>query len=204
MVVLKTERLTKEYRTGFWLARARVLHDLDLEVVRARKPGLQTVEYVSMVGSSARFGPDWLDEVQIYQRSWKDAGIQVPLELTHGHAEPVGDLGQVVAGFDGVNLFTGFGHAQEKGAGIDQLYNAAKKEGRVVLWGPTDAIIYQKAQEALHKKYPGIRIEHFESIPEPAARRVSALTPVRPLAGQLRELAWSPESSRAVRRSVSA
>jgi len=32
MVVLKTEGLTKEYRTGFWLARVRVLHDLDLEV----------------------------------------------------------------------------------------------------------------------------------------------------------------------------
>ncbi len=32
MVVLKTEGLTKEYRSGFWLTRVRVLHDLDLEV----------------------------------------------------------------------------------------------------------------------------------------------------------------------------
>ncbi len=32
MVVLKTEGLAKEYRTGFWLTRVRVLHDLDLEV----------------------------------------------------------------------------------------------------------------------------------------------------------------------------
>jgi len=32
MVVLKTEGLTKEYRSGFWLTRVRVLHDLNLEV----------------------------------------------------------------------------------------------------------------------------------------------------------------------------
>jgi len=32
MVVLKTEGLTKEYRTGFWRTRVRVLHDLNLEV----------------------------------------------------------------------------------------------------------------------------------------------------------------------------
>jgi ABC-2 type transport system ATP-binding protein len=32
MVVLKTEGLAKEYRSGFWLTRVRVLHDLNLEV----------------------------------------------------------------------------------------------------------------------------------------------------------------------------
>lgn len=32
MVILKTEGLTKEYRTGFWRTRVRVLHDLNLEV----------------------------------------------------------------------------------------------------------------------------------------------------------------------------
>jgi ABC-type glycerol-3-phosphate transport system substrate-binding protein len=69
----------------------------------------------------------------------------------------------------------GVGYAQDKGKsgseGITQLYNAAKKEGTVVIWGPTDAVIYQKAQEALNKKYPGIKIEHFESIPEPLVQR---------------------------------
>jgi ABC-2 type transport system ATP-binding protein len=34
MVVLKTEGLTKDYRTGFWRSRVRVLHDLHLEVLR--------------------------------------------------------------------------------------------------------------------------------------------------------------------------
>ena len=64
--------------------------------------------------------------------------------------------------------------AKAGGKGHDQLYNAARKEGRVVIWGPTDAVIYQKAQEALSKKYPGIKIEHFESIPEPLVQRIIA------------------------------
>src|ERR1044071_1279582 len=65
--------------------------------------------------------------------------------------------------------------AQDKGKeAIAQLYNAAKKEGTVVFWGPTDAIIYQRMQEVLDKQYPGIKIEHFESIPEPLVQRIIA------------------------------
>jgi len=65
--------------------------------------------------------------------------------------------------------------AQDKGKeAIAQLYNAAKKEGTVVIWGPTDAIIYQRMQEVLDKQYPGIKIEHFESIPEPLVQRIIA------------------------------
>ena len=56
----------------------------------------------------------------------------------------------------------GGGYAQDKdkggGEGITQLYNAAKKEGTVIIWGPTDAIVYQRMQEALDKQYPGIKI----------------------------------------------
>ena len=70
------------------------------------------------------------------------------------------------------------GNAQEKSKGgndgVNQLYAAAKKEGVVVIWGPTDAIIYQRMQEALDKTYPGIKIEHFESIPEPLVQRIIA------------------------------
>jgi iron(III) transport system substrate-binding protein len=70
-------------------------------------------------------------------------------------------------------------HAQDKtkGAGNDalmQLYAAAKKEGVVVIWGPSDPIIYQKAQERLNKEYPGIKIDHFESLPEPIVQRLIA------------------------------
>lgn len=67
--------------------------------------------------------------------------------------------------------------AQDKGkaAGNDavmQLYNAAKKEGTVVIRGPSDPIIYQKAQERLNKEFPGIKIDHFESLPEPVVQNL--------------------------------
>ena len=75
-------------------------------------------------------------------------------------------------------FFSGTGYAQDKGKGgnegVTQLYNAARKEGRVVIWGPTDAIVYQRMQEALNKQYPGIKIESFESIPEPLVQRIIA------------------------------
>jgi iron(III) transport system substrate-binding protein len=64
--------------------------------------------------------------------------------------------------------------AQQDKAAIDKLYGAAKKEGRVVIWGPTDGIVYEKMQELLDKQYPGIKIEHFESIPEPLVQRIIA------------------------------
>ena len=78
-----------------------------------------------------------------------------------------------------VGFFVNAGYAQEKGKGagsdaIAQLYAGAKKEGTVIIWGPTDAIIYQKMQAVLDKQYPGIKIEHFESIPEPLVQRIIA------------------------------
>jgi iron(III) transport system substrate-binding protein len=76
-------------------------------------------------------------------------------------------------------IWLGHSYAQEKGKGaggdsIAQLYAGAKKEGTVIIWGPTDAIIYQKMQAVLDKQYPGIKIEHFESIPEPLVQRIIA------------------------------
>jgi iron(III) transport system substrate-binding protein len=72
-----------------------------------------------------------------------------------------------------IALLFSAGYSQDK-EGLTQLYNAAKKEGRVVIWGPTDAIVYQRMQEALDKQYPGIKIESFESIPEPLVQRIIA------------------------------
>ncbi len=75
-------------------------------------------------------------------------------------------------------LASGLGYAQDKDKGgndgVMQLYNAAKKEGTVIIWGPTDAIVYQRMQEALDKQYPGIKIQSFESIPEPLVQRIIA------------------------------
>jgi iron(III) transport system substrate-binding protein len=77
-----------------------------------------------------------------------------------------------------IAVSAGAGRAQEKGKGgndpVAPLYAAARKEATVVIWGPTDAIIYQRAQAALDKQYPGIKIEHFESIPEPLVQRIIA------------------------------
>jgi len=75
-------------------------------------------------------------------------------------------------------VLSSFAYAQDKSKGgneaITQLYNAAKKEGTVIIWGPTDAIIYQRMQAYLDKQYPGIKIQHFESIPEPLVQRIIA------------------------------
>lgn len=85
----------------------------------------------------------------------------------------------VIVFFSLAPLWRWHGRAQEKGKSpgsdvIAQLYAGAKKEGTVIVWGPTDAIVYQKSQEVLDKEYPGIKIEHFESIPEPLVQRIIA------------------------------
>jgi hypothetical protein len=75
-------------------------------------------------------------------------------------------------------VFANTAFAQDKSKAsndaITQLYNAARKEGAVIIWGPTDAIIYQRMQTYLDKQYPGIKVQHFESIPEPRAQRIIA------------------------------
>ncbi len=81
----------------------------------------------------------------------------------------------IVCTLIGLCLLTGIARAQQDKAAIDRLYQAAKKEGSVVIWGPNDPIIYQKAQEALNKQYPGIKIEHFEILPEPIVQRLKQL-----------------------------
>ena len=77
-----------------------------------------------------------------------------------------------------VLILTAVSYAQDKGkSGSDalkELYAAARKEGVVVIWGPTDAVIYLRAQAVLDKQYPGIKIEHFESIPEALVQRIIA------------------------------
>ncbi|HVO96365.1 MAG TPA: extracellular solute-binding protein [Terriglobales bacterium] len=77
-----------------------------------------------------------------------------------------------------VSSCAGIGYGQDKAKSgsdaVNQLYAAAKKEGTVVIWGPTDAIVYQRMQEALDKQYPGIKIQSFESIPEPLVQRIIA------------------------------
>jgi ABC-type Fe3+ transport system substrate-binding protein len=78
----------------------------------------------------------------------------------------------------GLLLWAGAGQAQDKSKAVAdsvaQLYSAAKKEGKVIIWGPTDTEIYQKMQAVLDKQYPGIKIDNFESVPEPLVQRIIA------------------------------
>jgi iron(III) transport system substrate-binding protein len=46
---------------------------------------------------------------------------------------------------------------------IDALFDAAKKEGKVVWWDQHEARIAQKFIDAFKSKYPGIEVEYFES-----------------------------------------
>lgn len=96
------------------------------------------------------------------------------IQAKHKRYGPAGPLALVLVSV----LILTDGNAQEKtkSDGVTQLYAAAKKEGTVVVWGPSDPIIYQRAQAVLDKQYPGIKIEHFESLPEPVVQRIIAET----------------------------
>ena len=60
------------------------------------------------------------------------------------------------------------GIAQETPADI---YEAAKKEGKVIIWSSLDVEVQQKQLGAFSKKYPGITIEAFKLPPGAAVER---------------------------------
>jgi iron(III) transport system substrate-binding protein len=51
------------------------------------------------------------------------------------------------------------------------LYDAAKKESKVVAWTPLDLHLYKKIAASFGAKYPGIQIEPFRIQPGPAIER---------------------------------
>jgi iron(III) transport system substrate-binding protein len=55
---------------------------------------------------------------------------------------------------------------------LDQLYQAAKKEGKVAWWGPTDAKDTLKVSEMFNKRFPGIKVEGFEITSGEAVPRI--------------------------------
>jgi iron(III) transport system substrate-binding protein len=62
----------------------------------------------------------------------------------------------------------------ESNASLDQLYQAAKKEGRVVFWGPTDPKEIAPVIAAFKKQFPGIEVAHFEIQPNEYTQRFAA------------------------------
>ena len=78
-------------------------------------------------------------------------------------------------------------HFGEKGAGsggvfaatidskaLDSLYQAAKKEGQVVFWGPTDPEHIAPVAAAFKRQFPGIEVTHFEIQPPEYTQRLVA------------------------------
>jgi len=55
---------------------------------------------------------------------------------------------------------------------IDQVYEAAKQEGKVVFWSALDGPVVRDMAAAFNKEYPGIEVEHFEIQPGPALQRI--------------------------------
>jgi len=58
--------------------------------------------------------------------------------------------------------------------GLDSLYQAAKKEGQVVFWGPTDPEHIAPVAAAFKREFPGIEVIHFEIQPPEYTQRLVA------------------------------
>ena len=59
---------------------------------------------------------------------------------------------------------------------LQALYEAAKAEGEVVFWGPADPEELQPVADAFQKRFPGIKVTHFEIRAEEFAPRAIAET----------------------------
>jgi iron(III) transport system substrate-binding protein len=57
---------------------------------------------------------------------------------------------------------------------LDSLYAAAKQEGKVVLWGPTDPEQIAPVAQAFKKRFPGIEVTHFHIQPPEFTQRLVA------------------------------
>lgn len=73
-------------------------------------------------------------------------------------------------------LFDAYGgpvHAQDE---IKAVYEAAKKERKVVYWGSPDVRTAKALTDAFMKTYPGIEVEIFKIQPAPAIERIITAT----------------------------
>jgi len=52
------------------------------------------------------------------------------------------------------------------------VYEAAKKEGKVVLWTALDVSLHKRVAAKFNEKYPGIAVEAFKIFPGPAIERL--------------------------------
>ena len=52
------------------------------------------------------------------------------------------------------------------------VYEAARKEGKVVLWTALDVSLHKRVAAKFNEKYPGIAVEAFKIFPGPAIERL--------------------------------
>lgn len=78
-------------------------------------------------------------------------------------------LGRSAVALLALVLAAGNGVAQDHERGI---YEAAKKEGKVVIWTPLEISLYRKIAAKFNEEYPGIQVEPFRIQPGPAVERI--------------------------------
>ncbi len=60
----------------------------------------------------------------------------------------------------------------QSGEAWDSLYQAAKKEGKVIVWSSRDVAVNQAVAKLFTKRFPGIELEIFKILPGPAIERL--------------------------------
>jgi iron(III) transport system substrate-binding protein len=63
-------------------------------------------------------------------------------------------------------------NAHAEAAKVAAVYEAAKKEGKVVYWSALDQPAIKAMAKEFAKTYPGIQVEHFDILPGPALERI--------------------------------
>ncbi len=64
--------------------------------------------------------------------------------------------------------------ASKAASSLDQLYEAAKREGQVITWGPEDPEPMKLMAEDFNKRFPGIQVKHFEITAGESVERIIA------------------------------
>lgn len=70
-----------------------------------------------------------------------------------------------------IELFA-FGINSARPEDAQSVYEAAKKEGKVVLWTALDVSLQKRVAAKFNEKYPGIAVEAFKIFPGPAIERL--------------------------------
>ena len=66
----------------------------------------------------------------------------------------------------------GFGAAAKAQESIASIYEAAKKEGKLVVWSSRDVPVNEYVGKLFKARYPGIEVELFKFLPSPAIERL--------------------------------